>query len=149
MIDQQFILSDWRCDSVLVCAPPHPFSPVCFRFITRPLAPNLPTGPCELCSCQVASSQETNLYCQCPATTTNTPELGHAFYSSPRHTGLESALTAVQRCRRVRSYNRKTCFSNRDLEKTSGSIIHCDPTKVKKVPNPHSCHLSINACVSH
>lgn len=54
---------------------------------TRPIALNLPTGPCKLCCCQVTSSQETNLYCQCPASTTNTPELGHAFYSSPRHTG--------------------------------------------------------------
>lgn len=51
----------------------------------RPLATNLPAWPCKSHCCQVTSSQKTNPSCQSPASTTNTPELGHAFYSSPRH----------------------------------------------------------------
>lgn len=85
MIDQQFILFDLRCDSVMFRALLSPLSPVHFRFTIRPLAPNLPTGPCKHCCCQVASRLETNPHCQCPASTTNTPELGYTFYSSPRH----------------------------------------------------------------
>ncbi|TNN35619.1 hypothetical protein EYF80_054212 [Liparis tanakae] len=42
--------------------------------------PDLPTGPCEPPRCQVASSQETNPCCQRPASTTDTPELGHAVH---------------------------------------------------------------------
>lgn len=82
--DQQFILFDSRCDSVMFRALLSPLSPVHFRFTIRPLAPNLPTGPCKHRCCQVASRQETNPHCQCPASTTSTPELGHTFYSSPR-----------------------------------------------------------------
>lgn len=87
LIEHQFILFDLRCDSVLFCVLFPPLSPVCFRFTIRPLAPNLPTGPCEPHCCQVTSLQETNPSCQCPASTTNTPELGHVFHSSPRQAG--------------------------------------------------------------
>lgn len=99
LIDQQFILLDLRCDSMLFCALFPPLSPVRFRFTSRPLAPNLPTGPCKLCCCHVASSQETNPFCQLPESTTSTPELGHTFHSSPKHSRLP--LTVDQRSRRV------------------------------------------------
>lgn len=60
-----------------------PLSPVRFRFAVRPLAPNLPTGPCKLHYCQVESREKTNPSCQCPASASSTPELGHTFHFSP------------------------------------------------------------------
>ncbi len=86
LIEQSFILLDYTCDSVMFCAF-FPLSPVCFRFTIRPLAPKLSTGPCKPNCCQVTFSHETNPSCQCPASTTYTPELGHAFHSGPGHTG--------------------------------------------------------------
>lgn len=79
--------------SAVPCATPHPPTPhPCWVLCALgspwgPLAPNLPTWPCEPNCCQVTSRQKTNPSCQSPASTTNTPELGHTFYSSPRRTG--------------------------------------------------------------
>ncbi|KAI9524070.1 hypothetical protein NQZ68_021032 [Dissostichus eleginoides] len=95
LIEQQFILLDLRCDSVLFCALFPPLSPLCCGLTIRPSAPNLPTGAREPRCCQVTSSQQTNPHCQRPASTTNTPELGHASHCCPGLTGLESADCCV------------------------------------------------------